>query len=93
MIRLSKEISLKIVVVVIIVLFILYIPKIFLRNNIYYISIDINRLYQEYVSLKEEHRFLAQQLEDIKFKNQISDTLIMQHFKDNHDVNITNKSQ
>lgn len=64
-----------------VVVFALFIPQVMLRNNIYYSSIDINRLNQEYISLKEENRFLAQQLEDIKFKNQITDSLIMREFE------------
>jgi hypothetical protein len=52
-------------------------PKIYLRNNIYYVSRDINVLHDNYISLKEENRFLQQQLEDMKFKNQIMDSLII----------------
>lgn len=55
---------------------ILFIPKIYLRNNIYYVSKEINRLNSHYISLQEENRFLAQQLEDMKFKNQIIDSLL-----------------
>lgn len=60
----------------------LFIPKIYLRNNIYYISKDINSLYAHYISLKEENKILKQQLEDAKFKNQITDSLIMKNFDD-----------
>lgn len=56
---------------------VLFIPKIYLTNNIYYVSKDINKLYAHYTSLKEENKFLAQQLEDMKFKNQIEDSLII----------------
>jgi len=55
------------------------IPKIYLRNNIYYISKDINRLHTQYISLKEENKFLKQQHEDALFKNQIMDSLILQN--------------
>jgi regulator of replication initiation timing len=55
---------------------VVFLPKIYLRNNIYYISKDINKLYAHFISLKEENKFLAQQLEDMKFKNQITDSLI-----------------
>ena len=58
------------------------IPKIFLSNNIYYVSKDINQLYTHYMSLKEENKFLIQQLEDAKFKNQITDSLIMQNIEE-----------
>lgn len=56
---------------------ILYFPKIYIKNNIYYTSKDINKLYNHYTSLREENRFLVQQLEDMKFKNQIIDSLII----------------
>ena len=54
----------------------LYFPKIYLRNNIYYTSKDINRLYSHYISLNEENTFLSKQLEDMKFKNQVLDSLL-----------------
>ena len=69
--------SLAIVGFVLLIGLILFIPKIYLRNNIYYTSKDINKLYAHYVSLKEENRFLSRQLEDMKFKNQIMDSLII----------------
>jgi len=67
---------------VLLISLVLFIPKIYLRNNIYYISKDINNLYSHYRSLKEENKFLIQQLEDAKFKNQITDSLIMKNFDD-----------
>jgi cell division protein FtsB len=63
------------------VMLFLFIPKIWLRANIYYISKDINRYYSKYVSLKEENRFLKQQLEKMKFKNTISNPLLLEHQK------------
>lgn len=57
------------------------IPKIFLRNNIYYLSKDINILYAQYISLKEEKRFLQQQLEKKEYENQITDSLILNDLK------------
>jgi len=67
---------------VLLISLVLFIPKTYLRNNIYYISKDINNLYSHYRSLKEENKFLIQQLEDAKFKNQITDSLIMKNFDD-----------
>ena len=58
---------------------VLFMPKIYLRNNIYYISKDINRLHSHYISLKEENKFLQQQLEKMKYKNQIMDSLLLQN--------------
>lgn len=77
MIRLNAKNSLIIVAIGLISALILYFPKIYLQNNIYYVSKDINKLYAHYISLKEENKFLAQQLEDMKFKNQIEDSLMI----------------
>ncbi|BAK70949.1 conserved hypothetical protein [Aliarcobacter butzleri ED-1] len=33
-------------------------------------------MYAHYISLQEENTFLSQQLEDMKFKNQILDSLL-----------------
>jgi len=57
----------------------LFMPKIYLRNNIYYVSKDINKLHSHYISLKEENKFLEQQLEKMKYKNQIMDSLLLQN--------------
>lgn len=75
--KLNSKNSLLIVLALLFIVLALYMPKIYLRNNIYYISKDINKLYAHYISLKEENRFLNQQLEDMKFKNQIMDSLIL----------------
>ncbi len=76
MINLTARNSLIIVFVLLLFALFLYFPKIYLRSNIYYISKDINKLYAHYISLQEENTFLAQQLEDMKFKNQIIDSLL-----------------
>lgn len=83
MISLNARTSLIIVFTILIFAIILYVPKIYLRNNIYYISKDINRLYAHYISLQEENKFLAQQLEDMKFKNQIIDSLLFNPLEQN----------
>lgn len=76
MIKLNAFNSLLIVLFLLIIAIALFFPKIYFRNNIYYISKDINKLYAHYISLEEENKFLSQQLEDMKFKNQIIDSLI-----------------
>lgn len=63
------------VYMVIMVAFLLILPKIYIKNEIYYTSRDINKLYGEYSILKEENRVLKQNLESIRFKNQILDTI------------------
>ena len=77
---LNAKSSLLIILLVMFIILILFIPKIFLRNNIYYISKDINKLHNQHISLKEENKFLAQQLEKMKYKNQITDSLILKNF-------------
>ncbi len=76
MIRLNSASALFIVIFLFILAVILFLPKIYFANNIYYTSKDINKLYAHYISLQEENKFLSQQLEDMKFKNQIIDSLL-----------------
>ncbi len=73
--------SLIIVFTVLFLALIIWMPKIYLQNNIYYISKNINKLYSQYISLKEENKFLEQQLEKMKYKNQIMDSLILQNIQ------------
>jgi cell division protein FtsL len=75
--KLTASTSLLTVFVLLFLALLLFFPKVYLRNNIYYVSKDINKLYNNYTSLKEENRFLQQQLEDMKFKNQIMDSLMI----------------
>lgn len=77
MIRLNSRNSILIALGLLITALALFFPKIYLINNIYYVSKDINKLYAHYISLKEENKFLAQQLEDMKFKNQVEDSLMI----------------
>lgn len=77
MTRLNAKNSILIVLGILLIALILFIPKIYIMNNIYYKSKDINKLYAHYISLKEENKFLAQQLEDMKFKNQVEDSLLI----------------
>ncbi|GGD34115.1 hypothetical protein GCM10012288_05130 [Malaciobacter pacificus] len=76
MTSIGPKTALLLVLTILIFALVLFIPKIYLRNNIYYVSKDINKLYAHYISLQEENKFLAQQLEDMKFKNQIIDSLL-----------------
>ncbi len=64
------------------VVLLIFMPKIFLRNNIYYVSKDINKLHLHNIALKEENKFLEQQLEKMKYKNQIMDSLLLQNSTD-----------
>lgn len=47
----------------------LFVPKIYIRNNIYFTSRNIIQLQAQLDSLNEENKHIKKQLEDIKFKN------------------------
>lgn len=68
----TKEIPFKMVVVTFCLMafvLVLFIPKIYIRNNIYYASRNIIQLQAQIDSLREENKHIKKQLEDIKFKN------------------------
>ena len=50
-------------------------PKIYITQQIYFKSRDIAKLQIEYDTLKEENKIITASVEEIKFKNQILDTL------------------
>ena len=79
---LNPKSSIIIILSVLFISLLIFMPKIYLRNNIYYVSKDINKLYSHNISLKEENHFLAQQLEKMKYKNQIMDSLLLQNLND-----------
>ena len=86
MIKINAFNSIIIIFSILIISLVLFFPKIYLRNNIYYVSKDINKLYAHYISLQEENKFLVQQLEDMKFKNQIVDSLIIYSIEEANDT-------
>jgi hypothetical protein len=53
----------------------LFFPKIYITQQIYFKSRDIAKLKSEYDTLKEENKIISGSVEEIKFKNQILDTL------------------
>ena len=77
MIKLNSKNSLFIAYIIFFTAIFIFLPRICVKNNIYYVSKDINRLYSQYISLNEENIFLAKQLEEIKFKNQVLDSMIV----------------
>jgi hypothetical protein len=50
-------------------------PKIYLRNAIYYESRDVTKLEHQYAILKQEKSLLKAKVEAIRYKNQVEDTL------------------
>ncbi|MDR2100778.1 MAG: hypothetical protein LBP40_08155 [Campylobacteraceae bacterium] len=74
----EKNISLKFLIwtyVVMMAGFALLLPMIYIKNQIYYHSRDINALWSEYSILMEENRDLRQKIEIIRFKQKVLDTL------------------
>ena len=60
------------------VAFSIILPKVYIKNQIYYISRDINKLYSNHAILQEENRYLNQKLESIRFKNQVLDSVFIE---------------
>jgi len=60
------------------VAFSIILPKVYIKNQIYYISRDINKLYSNYSILQEENIYLKQKLESIRFKNQVLDSVFIE---------------
>ena len=54
---------------------VLFFPKIYISQQIYFKSRDITKFKNEYDTLKEENKIISGSVEEIKFKNQILDTL------------------
>lgn len=68
----TKEIPFKLVLITLCLMalaLVLFIPKIYVRNNIYYASRNIIKLQAQIDSLREENKHIKKQLEDIKFRN------------------------
>ncbi|MDR1554922.1 MAG: hypothetical protein LBS39_02725 [Campylobacteraceae bacterium] len=55
--------------------FLLLLPMIHIKNQIYYYSRDISTLWSEYSILMEENKDLYQKIETIRFKHYVTDTL------------------
>jgi hypothetical protein len=50
-------------------------PKIYITQQIYYKSREISKLKAEYDTLKEENKVIGASVEEIKYKNQVIDTI------------------
>jgi cell division protein FtsL len=53
----------------------IFLPKVYIKNKIYYTSRDINKLYREYSTQKEENEALKKKIEYLKYKTDIADTI------------------
>ncbi len=57
------------------IVLILTMIKIYLSNQIYYESKEVNKLIREVAALKSESLLLEQNVEALKYKNQVADTM------------------
>jgi len=60
-----------IVSMIMVVLF-LFVPKIYLTNNIYKTSIQIEQLKKDYLSLRDENNILKNKIAILKYKNGVT---------------------
>ena len=61
------------IVLFFVLLFVL--PKIYIANQIYYISKDINTKYHKYTALLEENKYLRKKIEELNYQSQIIDDM------------------
>ena len=66
-----KDISFKTLVLVYLAVFLAFLillPKIYISNQIYYNSKDINRMYHKFTALQEEQAYLKKELESLRYQ-------------------------
>ncbi len=61
--------------VVIFLVLLVVLPKIYISNQIYYTSREINSLYHKYTALKEENEALKRKLDGIRYQINVLDEL------------------
>ncbi len=59
-------------IILLIFMLVLLIPKIYIANKIYVYSVKVNKLLNEYYSLKAENSILKSKIEKLKFKNRLN---------------------
>ena len=64
----TASLVLSVVATIMLVLF-MFVPKVYLSNNIYKTSIEVSNLKQEYLSLKDENNILKNKIATLKYKN------------------------
>ena len=73
-----KNISFKNLLTVFVTIFfvlLLLLPKIYISNQIYYTSKNINTMYHTFTALQEEHAHLQRELELIRYQVEVVDEL------------------
>ena len=59
------------------IVLILAMVKIYFSNQIYYESKNVNKIQREVDALKTENKILKQNVEALKFKNRVTDTIFV----------------
>ena len=67
--------------IVMMIFFFLTVPVVYIRNEIYYISRDIAELRSKHEVLLEENRALKNNIELLRFKNEILDSFSVENGK------------
>ncbi|MCF6205767.1 MAG: hypothetical protein L3J47_02565 [Sulfurovum sp.] len=68
---------LSVILMVMTIVLILALVKIYLSNQIYYESKKVNKMYAQVQALKAEKKILEQNVEALKFKNRVTDTIFV----------------
>jgi cell division protein FtsL len=66
---------LSVILITMAITLILTLIKIYLSNQIYYESKKVNKIYRQVEALKAEKKILEQNVEALKFKNRVADTI------------------
>lgn len=69
-----KDISVQTLMMVYVCVFLallVLLPKVYISNQIYYNSKDINKMYHKYTALKEEQGYLKRELEKLRYQTHI----------------------
>jgi len=74
----QKDISSKTLFITYIFVFLallILLPKVYISNQIYYSSKEINKMYHKFTALKEEQAYLKRELEKLRYQNIIIDDI------------------
>jgi len=69
--NITFSLTITVLSVIMLVLF-LFVPKIYLSNNIYKNSVEIEKLKKEYLSLKNENSILKDKISILKYRNGVT---------------------
>jgi cell division protein FtsL len=66
-----------VIIMAVSIILILTMVKIYLSNQIYYESKNVNKIQREVEALEAENMILKQNVETLKFKNRVTDTIFV----------------